>query len=198
MNIYLKSSRGPGLINKGAPTIYFWNFFLKNNHMKLKTILFGSRWFCEWKRNFYRPQWSCGNVMSLHLSVILFTMAGEGVSLNTPLDREHPHPLQRAPYWNGFLFKKCKSAYILKLLSLGLFHPVLTSMFLSQWLLHLTNSWWGSFLTIEQSQQKRNASWFHRGSIVLSIKPWSQWCYHDHLQDRDIHLWTRCNLATRC
>ena len=43
--------------------------------------------------DFYRPQRSCGNVMFLHLSVILFTEGG--TSPNPP----RIHPLGRHPSW---------------------------------------------------------------------------------------------------
>ena len=62
----------------------------------------------------YRPQRSCGKVMFLHLSVILFTGGGEFLSGRPPLDRDPPRQRPPAPrtvtsgryasYWNAFLF----------------------------------------------------------------------------------------------
>ena len=41
--------------------------------------------------SFYRPQRSCGKVMFLHLSVILFTRGGGGwQEMATTADRTHP------------------------------------------------------------------------------------------------------------
>ena len=68
----------------------------------------------------YRPQQSCGKVMFLHLSVILFTWGvcqGDLPWTETPSDRDPPpkteNPLDRgthmvmsgryASYWNAFL-----------------------------------------------------------------------------------------------
>ena len=56
---------------------------------------------------YYRPQLSCGKVMFLHLSVILFT---GGVVWQTPGQKtppgQTPPPLEDgyASHWNAFLF----------------------------------------------------------------------------------------------
>ena len=95
MTPFVFGSGDPGLINKGAPTIYFWKIFLKRitwNWRQFCLVLVGS---ANEKEIFTAPQWSCGKVMFLHLSVILFTVGG--VDREPPLDREHPHPLDRDP-----------------------------------------------------------------------------------------------------
>ena len=78
-----------------------------------------SHLYINGRANFYRPQHSCGKVMFLHPSVILFTWGGVWQTPpgrhtpgqthppweDTPLGRQpHPHCSGRyASYWNAFL-----------------------------------------------------------------------------------------------
>ena len=80
--------------------------------------------FLIWVEGYYRPQRSCGKVMFLHVSVILFTGRGGSLSGRPPRTETTPGqrpPRQRPPpdrdppprtvtsgwyasYWNAFLY----------------------------------------------------------------------------------------------